>query len=229
MASNVASVAPSFSDADLTPTPSTIRRYFMKSSAALTALIVAVALGSGASPANADSNEAHCQIQKDGETKHGPSGPCTFSQRQGYIDLDLRNGDTFSLSPANQPNHFKDQKGNKVVRTQAGGDTQVFKWENGKKVVVTFGGAAASGGGNAAVGSGETPAGLEDLVHSRLVGGEVDDELMRRGYKQARNEVQGDDVYSYWRKSSNGQCVVVRFNASRHVASIASAFESSCK
>ena len=201
----------------------------MKSSLALTALIAAVALGCGALPANADSNEAHCQIQKDGETKHGQSGPCTFSQRQGYIDLDLRNGDTFSLSPANQPNHFKDQKGNKVVRTQAGGDTQVFKWENGKKVVVTFGSAPASGGGgNAAVGSGETPAGLQDLVNGRLVGGEVDDELMRRGYKQARNEVQGADVYSYWRKSSNGQCVVVRFDASRHVASIASAFESSC-
>jgi len=201
----------------------------MKSSLALTALIVAAALGCSAAPALADSNEAHCQIQKGGETKHGQSGPCTFSQRQGYIDLDLRNGDTFSLSPGNQPNHFKDQKGNKVVRTMAGGDTQVFKWENGRKVTVPFEGApAGSGGGNAAVGSGETPADLKDLVHGRLVGGEVDDELIRRGYKQARNEVQGDDVYSYWRKSSNGQCVVVRFNASRHVASIASAFESSC-
>ena len=201
----------------------------MKSSLPLTALIVTVALGCGAAPARADSNEANCQIRKDGETKHGQSGPCTFSQRQGYIDLDLRNGDTFSLSPTDQPNHFKDQKGNKVVRTQAGGNTQEFKWENGKKVIVTFGGApSSSGGGDAAVGSGETPADLQDLVHSRLVGGEVDDELVRLGYKEARSEVQGDDVYSYWRKKSNNKCVVVHFNASRHVASIASAFESSC-
>jgi hypothetical protein len=82
----------------------------------------------------------------------GASGPCKFSQRQGYIDLDLRNGETYSLSPGGQPNHFKDQKGNKVVRTQAGGNTQEFKWDGGTKVVVTFGGSTAgSGGGGIAV------------------------------------------------------------------------------
>jgi hypothetical protein len=52
--------------------------------------------------------------------------------------------------------------------------------------------------------------------------------LTRRGYKQVKNDVQGDEVYSYW-KSSKGRCVVVHFNASRHVASIAPGLESSCK
>ena len=51
--------------------------------------------------------------------------------------LDLRNGDTYSLAPGNQPNHFKDQKGNKVVRTTTGG-SEVFKWEGGTKITVTF-------------------------------------------------------------------------------------------
>ena len=90
--------------------------------------------------------------------------------------------------------------------------------------------AAASGGGGsgAAVGGGQTPADLKDLVNGRLVGGEVDDELARRGYKQARSELQGDQVYSYRRKSSDGRCVVVHFSANRHVSSIAPAFESSC-
>jgi hypothetical protein len=90
--------------------------------------------------------------------------------------------------------------------------------------------AAASGGGGsgAAVGGGQTPADLKDLVNGRLVGGEVDDELARRGYKQARSELQGDEVYSCRRKSSDGRCVVVHFSASRHVSSIAPAFESSC-
>ena len=116
----------------------------MKKSAFLSASLVAIALSGWLSTAHADSAEANCQVRKDGETKQGQSGPCTFSQRQGYIDLDLRNGETYSLSPTGQPNHFKDQKGNKVVRTQAGGDTQEFKWEGGKKVIVTFAGAPAA-------------------------------------------------------------------------------------
>ncbi|MCK7474181.1 MAG: hypothetical protein MZV49_13030 [Rhodopseudomonas palustris] len=35
-------------------------------------------------------------------------------------------------------NHFKDQNGHKVVRTQSGGNSQSFKWENGKHVNVTL-------------------------------------------------------------------------------------------
>jgi hypothetical protein len=122
----------------------------MKRSAFLSASLVAIAMSGLLSTAHADSADATCQVRKDGETKQGMSGPCTFSQRQGYIDLDLRNGETFSLSPTGQPNQFKDQKGKKVVRTQAGGDTQEFKWEGGKKVIVTFAGAPASSGGGAA-------------------------------------------------------------------------------
>jgi hypothetical protein len=202
----------------------------MKKSAFLSVSLVAIALSGWLSTARADSAEATCQVRKDGEVKQGRSGPCTFSQRQGYIDLDLRNGVTYSLAPGNNANHYKYQKGNKVIRTQAGGNTQEFKWEGGTKVTVTFVGATAGGGGgNAAVGSGETPADLKDLVNGRLVGGEVDDEMTRRGYRQAKSEVQGDEVYSYWRKPSNGQCVVVHYSASRHVSSIAHAFESSCK
>jgi hypothetical protein len=119
----------------------------MKRFTFLSASLVALALGSWMTNASADSSEAHCQVRKDGETKQGQTGPCTFSQRQGYIDLDLRNGETYSLSPGNQPDHFKDQKGHKVVRTQAGGSTQEFKWEGGKKVTVTFGSASSTGDG----------------------------------------------------------------------------------
>ena len=122
----------------------------MKKSASLFASLVVLALGGIATPALADSTQAMCEVRKDGHAKQGKSGPCTFSQRQGYIDLDLRNGETYSLSPGNQPNHFKDQKGNKVVRTQAGGNTQEFKWEGGTKVVVTFGGSASHSAGAAA-------------------------------------------------------------------------------
>jgi hypothetical protein len=130
----------------------------MKKSVLHSASLVMLALCGMASSAYADSNDAFCEVRKDGQTKQGKSGPCTFSQRQGYIDLDLRNGQNYSLSPGNNANHYKDQKGNKVVRTQAGGNTQEFKWEGGTKVIVTFGETASSNdGGGAMAGASAEP------------------------------------------------------------------------
>ena len=98
----------------------------MKRSTFLSASLVVIAMCNWTSTAQADSAEAFCEVRKDGDVKQGRSGPCTFSQRQGYIDLDLRNGETYSLAPGKNANHFKDPKGNKVIRTQAGGTTQAF-------------------------------------------------------------------------------------------------------
>ena len=107
--------------------------------------------------AQADTASATCEVRKDGDKQKGKSGPCTFGQRQGYIDLDLKNGDTISLSPVgNGPGKYKDQNGNKVTRTSATTSGMDFKWENGKKLTVTY----VSSGGNpgyvapAAAGSG---------------------------------------------------------------------------
>jgi hypothetical protein len=113
----------------------------------LLAPLAAIALSAGLAPAaaHADSAEAVCEVRSDGETSDGMSGPCTFSQRQGYINLHLRDGETYSLSPGKEPHHFTDQSGHKVVRTHAGGDTQEFEWEGGKKIVVTFGGSSSPG------------------------------------------------------------------------------------
>lgn len=110
----------------------------MNNSISVSALLVSIALSGWLSTAYADSAAANCELLKDGETKEGRSGSCTFSQRQGYIDLELHNGSTYSLSPDDKANHYKDQKGHTVVRTQAGGDTQEFKWEDGKTIRVTF-------------------------------------------------------------------------------------------
>jgi hypothetical protein len=89
-------------------------------------------------PAQAETVDATCEVRKDGDKQKGKSGPCTFGQRQGYMDIDLKNGDTVALRPADKANHFKDQHGNKVVRTQSGGSAQTFKWENGKHISVTL-------------------------------------------------------------------------------------------
>ena len=170
----------------------------MKTSILVSASLVAITLVAWQAPARADSAEASCQVRKEGETKHGMSGPCTFSQRQGYIDLDLRNGETFSLSPTGQPNHFKDQKGHKVVRTQAGGSTQEFKWEGGTKVIVTFGAAHSSGGGGAGGGGSSVSSAATSACMQAVngnYGGKVNDlRVVRSEFSQANSEVIVDAV-----------------------------------
>ena len=177
------------------------------------------------SPAFADTASASCEVRKDGDTRKGPSGPCTFSQRQGYINLDLRNGDSYSLTPTDRQGQYRDQKGNRVTRTLTGSSTEEFKWEGGKKILLTFtgspGAAPPASGGT----SSNTPPALADLVGARASSGEA--ELNRRGYTWRSTEKQGSDSYSYWRQNSSGQCVVVRTSDGRY-ASIANAMETSC-
>ena len=188
----------------------------MKKFASVSASLVVLALVGIAAPAYADSAQATCEVRKDGQAKQGQSGPCTFSQRQGYIDLDLRNGETYSLSPANQPNHFKDQKGNKVVRTQAGGNTQEFKWEGGKKVTVTFGGSSSSSGGGGAAGA----VAVADM--SRYCAGEASAKfkVSPRDIK-TENAKQTQGMYEVWGQyGANAQVFICSFNAERQFLSV---------
>jgi len=190
----------------------------MKKLASLSASLVVLALGGIAAPAYADSAEAMCEVRKDGQTKQGQSGPCTFSQRQGYIDLDLRNGETYSLAPGNQPNHFKDQKGNKVVRKQAGGNTQEFKWEGGKKVTVTFGGSSSSSGGGGAAGA----VAVADM--SRYCAGEASAKFkVSPRYITTQEVRQTKGMYEVWGQypaQPSPQVFICSFNAERQFLSV---------
>lgn len=98
-------------------------------------------------PAAADDARAECEVRERGEKKKGQSGPCMFSQRQGYIDIRLNNGKTYSLSPQNKAGHYKDQEGKKVNRTEASGNVQKYKWEH-KNITVTFTGGSSGSHGN---------------------------------------------------------------------------------
>ena len=183
----------------------------MKRSVLLSASWVVLGMCGWASSVHADSNEAMCEVRKDGETKRGMSGPCTFSQRQGYIDLDLRNGQNFSLAPGGHSNHFTDQKGNKVIRTQASGNTQEFKWEGGKKIIVTFGDFSSGGGGGGAAGA----IAVNDM--SRYCAGEAAAKFRvspRDITTQNAKKTQG--MYEVWGQyGSNAQVFICSFNAER--------------
>jgi len=186
----------------------------MKTLTILSVACVALAAAMPFASAHADSADAMCEVRKDGDTKRGASGPCTFSQRQGYIDLDLRNGNTYSLAPGKNAGHYKDQKGNKVVRTVSGG-TEVFKWEGGTKITVTF--VSSSGGHHQSSGAyraGDTAPDLADLVGAKA--GQAEGELQRRGYSYASGSSSGNAKYSSWFNRSTGRCVMIRTEEGRY-------------
>lgn len=184
----------------------------------------------GLPAAFADTAEADCVFRRDGETKESKSGPCTFSQRQGFVDIDLRNGSTYSLSPGDQPHHFRDQEGKKVVRTVDASGSHEYKWE-GKKIIVRFreDGKEHGGGHHGSAVPQDAPKDLRDLPGGRYVGGEVDDEMARRGYKHVRNRQSGGDLWSYWHAKGGAPCVVVHMDPQRRVSSVVNAPEADCR
>lgn len=161
-------------------------------------------------PVHADSTEANCEVRKHGDKLKDASGPCTFSQRQGYIDIKLKNGDAYSLSPTSKTNHFKDQDGNKVERTKTDGDMHKYEWEH-RKIIVTFGG-GSSGGGERRTRGGS----LEDLVDMKARDGEQ--ELEGRGYRLTGTSKSEDRIYGQWWNAESKHCVTVATRDGRYAA-----------
>ena len=159
----------------------------------------------------ADTTEATCEVRKDGETKQGASGPCTFSQRQGYVSIDLRNGQRIELSPGDRPDHYRDEKGHKVVLT-ASRNSNEYKWDNKKLIVRWTGGS----GGSSGYASGETPRALRDLVGARA--GSAEEQVRERGYTHRNTETSGQAKYANWRENSTGRCVLIRTEDGRYAA-----------
>jgi hypothetical protein len=140
----------------------------MKASVVIASAILTLGTAISIQFAGADTLQANCEVRKNGETKQGKSGACSFAQRQGYIDIDLRNGDVYNLRPGNQANHYRDQKGNKVVRTSSSGNTQEFKWEGGTRMIITFLSHGNNGSGqNHGNGNSEYRRGYNDAVKGR--------------------------------------------------------------
>ena len=110
----------------------------MKTTSMVALAVVALAAAGWATRANADSAGATGQVRRKGDVDKAASGPCTFSQRQGNVDITLKNGGSYNLSPGKRPNHFEDQNGHGVERTAAGGDSHTYKWDH-MQIVVTFG------------------------------------------------------------------------------------------
>ena len=66
---------------------------------------------------NADVAQARCDIYPKGEDQASASIPCTFSQRQGYINIIRSDGVSHELAPVGtEPGNFSDQDGELVYR-----------------------------------------------------------------------------------------------------------------
>ncbi len=78
------------------------------------------ALGGIATAANADTVDARCDVFPKGDDKATFSGLCSFSQRQGYVSIDLKNGTRYELSPSgDKPGNYVDKDG-KPARRESG-------------------------------------------------------------------------------------------------------------
>ena len=189
----------------------------MKISTKVASALSLAAICGMAQTVRADSTDAVCEFYKHGEEKPNKSGDCTFSQRQGYIDIDLRNGQTVNLSPADRKDHFTDQNDNNVHRSVSNQNKQVFKWDN-KRIVVRFNKHDDSGshhhGHDTSDQFGETPHKLRDLVGARA--GQAEGALEDRGYIYMKGSTSGGSKYSNWEERSTGRCVTIRTEDGRY-------------
>jgi hypothetical protein len=105
----------------------------------LSAVTSFAALGLGMA-AKADTVPAHCDLYAPREDYASLSSACTFSQRQGYISIQLQsNGVRYEFSPvANaSPGNFRDQHGQAVYRQSGLGDAgTIFEFVDGSHLWV---------------------------------------------------------------------------------------------
>ncbi|MEH6588146.1 MAG: hypothetical protein V7720_16425 [Halioglobus sp.] len=105
-------------------------------------ILVSTALLSVPLQAIADTAESICEVWQNGELEQDRSGDCTWSQRQGYIGITLKNGARINLSPQDTM-EYKDADGHKVIRSIDKKGLNTFEWQD-RKVVVQFGRSAPS-------------------------------------------------------------------------------------
>lgn len=83
-------------------------------------------------PAKADTVTARCDVFPKGEDRATSSGLCTFSQRQGFVSIQLQNGRRYELRPVgDRPGNYRDRNGQPAYRQSGLGDKgQIYRLAN---------------------------------------------------------------------------------------------------
>lgn len=190
----------------------------MKLRHTLAALTLAFASFAIAMPSKADTVKARCDVYPKGEDRATSTGPCTFSQRQGAVGIQLANGRRYDLNPVgDQPGNYRDQNGRSAFRQAGLGDRgQIYRLATESIYVYwdastgnTSGGSATSTKPKRIVPTvGTTVGALGDLVGARA--GQAENTIKQRGFRFLRADPSGDAVYGYWREAKTDNCVIIR-------------------
>ncbi|CAA9589808.1 FIG00559489: hypothetical protein [uncultured Synechococcales cyanobacterium] len=195
----------------------------MKLANSVLAVAVAIASLGLAVSAKADTVNARCAVYPKGSNRATSSSPCTFSQRQGVVGIQLQNGRRYDLRPVgSQPGNYRDQNGRAAYRQGGLGERgQIYRLANESIFVYWDTASSGQGSGNTTGGSAAPPdAGttvfrLRDLVGARA--GQAENTIRQRGYRFVKTDPPAANaVYSYWLEGRTNYCVTIRTEQGRY-------------
>ncbi|MDZ8183568.1 MAG: hypothetical protein RMX96_01725 [Nostoc sp. ChiSLP02] len=198
----------------------------MKLQTSLVATIFSLASIAISLPVKADTVNARCDVYPKGEDRATSSTPCTFSQRQGAIGIELQNGKRYDLRPVgNKPGNYQDRDGRPAYRQSGLGDRgQIYRLAN-ESIYVYWDTAPfrqnsgrtnhrRSSTSSSHPDAGTSVSGLSDLVGARA--GQAENSVKERGYRFFKSSPSADAVYSYWREANTNYCVTIRTEQGRY-------------
>ncbi|MEJ2401565.1 MAG: hypothetical protein P8Y52_09255 [Xanthomonadales bacterium] len=109
----------------------------MKSSLKFSLALVVTGLALLPLAAGADSEDAFCEVQENGETATGATGYCTITQHPDRVGIRLANGESFDLAPGEHAGRFHDQDGAGVDHKVKTDGSHTYAWKN-RNITVYF-------------------------------------------------------------------------------------------
>ncbi|MEH1848598.1 MAG: hypothetical protein V7L25_27435 [Nostoc sp.] len=206
----------------------------IKSSNLFLAVVLAIASLSFPISVKADTVNARCDVFPKGEDRATSSGPCTFSQRQGAVSIELENGRRYDLLPeGNRPGNYRDQNGDAAYRQAGLGDKgQIYRLATESIFVYwdTAYNRQNSGNRNRRAAArrepeaGTTVPRLSDLVGARS--GQAENTVKERGYRWVKSD---DSGYSYWLEGKTNYCVTIQTDQGRYQSIVYTGGSQDCK
>ncbi|MEH2352107.1 hypothetical protein [Nostoc sp.] len=206
----------------------------IKSSNSFLAVALAIASLSFPVSVKADTVNARCDVFPKGEDRATSSGPCTFSQRQGAVSIQLENGNSYDLlASGNRPGNYRDQNGDAAYRQSGLGDRgQIYRLANESIFVYwdTSANRQNSDNRNGRVAArrqpeaGTTVSRLSDLVGARA--GQAENAVKKRGYRWVKSD---DSGYSYWLEGKTNYCVTIQTDQGRYQSIVYTGGSEDCK
>jgi hypothetical protein len=179
-------------------------------------IFLALLLFAGAGHSSADTVDASCEVYPRGSDRASWYGPCTFSQRQGAVGIQLDNGKRYDLSPVGDgPGQYRDQKGRPAHRESGMGNAgQIYRLAD-DSVMVYWDAGKFSKGGSGHAGKGhdnhEGPRPLSKDI-TGLVGNKRQDaeqKLERLGFAKVEGEKNHGSTNALWWNRSSSDCLSV--------------------